>query len=168
MQIAECIYSNADNNLIPYVTTSNPNNQKYSLIFDKTNQSFFRNDRMKSIYKHKVFLKSKRQLPNLKKLLTKAKLSSTQEKKFKVTKCNEPRCGLCKHIKEGPSFSFKGKTFTVNADMNYTVKNVIYVIECRGCEKYYIGETNNLRKRTTLHNQHISHKELRMIPLSGI
>ena len=114
---------------------------------------------MKSIYKHKVFLKSKRHSPNLKKLLTKAK--------FKVTKCNGPRCGLCKHIKEGPSFSFKGKTFTVNADMNCTVKNVIFVIECRGCEKYYIGETNNLRKRTMLHNQHFRHKELRMIPLSG-
>ena len=117
---------------------------------------------MKSIYIHKVFLKSKRQSPNLKKLLTKAKFSSTQKQKFKVTKCNEPRCGLCKHIKEGPTFSFEGKTFTVNADMNCTVKNVIYVIECRGC-----GKTNNLRKRTTLHNQHIRHKELRMIPLSG-
>ena len=61
--------------------------------------------------------------------------------------------------KEGPAFSFKGKTFTVNADMNCTVKNVIYVIECCGCEKYYIGETNNLRKRTMLYNQHIRHEE---------
>ena len=58
-------------------------------------------------------------------------------------------------------------TFTVNADMNCTVKNVMYVIECRGCEKYYIGETNNRRKRTTLHHQHIRHEKLRMIPLSG-
>ena len=32
-----------------------------------------------------------------------------------------------------------------------TVKNVIHVIECRGCNKYCIGETNNLRKRTTLY-----------------
>ena len=47
------------------------------------------------------------------------------------------------------------------------VKNVIYVIECRGCQKYYIGETNNLRNRTTLHNQHIRHENLRMIPVSG-
>ena len=51
--------------------------------------------------------------------------------------------------------------------MNCTVKKVIYVTECRGCEKYSIGETNNLRKRTTLHNQHIRHEELRMVPLSG-
>ena len=31
----------------------------------------------------------------------------------------------------------------------------------------YIGETNNLRNRTTLHNQHIRHEALRKIPLSG-
>ena len=40
-------------------------------------------------------------------------------------------------------------------------------VECRGCSKYYIGETNNLRKRVTLHNQHIRHENLRMIPVSG-
>ena len=51
--------------------------------------------------------------------------------------------------------------------MSCTVKNVVYVIECRGCGEYYIGETNNLRKRTTLHNQHIRHENLRMIPVSG-
>ena len=47
------------------------------------------------------------------------------------------------------------------------VKNAIYVIECLGCNKYYIGETNDLRKRTTLDNQHMGRKSLHMIPLSG-
>ena len=56
---------------------------------------------------------------------------------------------------------------TVNCDMTCTVKNVMYVIECRGCNKYYIGETNNLSKKITLHNQHIRHENLRMILLSG-
>ena len=36
-----------------------------------------------------------------------------------------------------------------------------------GCNKHYIGETNNLRKRTTLHNQHIRHEHLRMIPITS-
>ena len=67
-------------------------------------------------------------------------------------------------MKEGSTFNFKGENFIVNADMSCTVKNVKYVIECRGCGNYYIGETNNLRKRTTLHNQHIRHENLRMIP----
>ena len=51
--------------------------------------------------------------------------------------------------------------------MSCTVKKVIYVIECRGCGEYYKGETNDLRKRTTLHNQDIRHENLRMIPVSG-
>ena len=38
---------------------------------------------------------------------------------------------------------------------------------CRGCDEQYIGETNNLRNRTTIHNQHIRHEALRKIPLSG-
>ena len=51
--------------------------------------------------------------------------------------------------------------------MTCTVKNVIYVTKCRGCRKYYIGESNNLRNGTTLHNQHIRHENLRMISISG-
>ena len=74
---------------------------------------------------------------------------------FEVTKCKEPRWGLCKYIKEGSTFSFKGESFNVNSDMTCTVNNVIYATACRGCRDYYIGETNNLRNRTILHNQHI-------------
>ena len=44
---------------------------------------------------------------------------------------------------------------------------VIYMIQCRGCDEQYIGETVNLRNRITLHNQHIRHAELRKIPVSG-
>ena len=52
--------------------------------------------------------------------------------------------------------------------MSCTVKDVIYVIECRGCGEYYIGETNNLQnKGTKLHNQHIRHENLRMILVNG-
>ena len=51
--------------------------------------------------------------------------------------------------------------------MSCIAKNVIYVIQCRGCDEQCIGKTNNLRNRTTLHNQHIRHEALRKIPLSG-
>ena len=83
-----------------------------------------------------------------------------------MTNCKKPRYGLCKYLKEGSSFNFKGKQFNVNAYMTCTVKNVIYGTECRGCRKYYVGDTNNLRNRTTIHNQHITHEHLRMIPIS--
>ena len=47
------------------------------------------------------------------------------------------------------------------------VKNVIYVIKCRGCWENYIGETTNLRHRMTVHNQQIRDLGTRKIPLSA-
>ena len=125
-----------------------------------------RNHELHETFKDKVFLKSKRQPPNLKRLLTKARFTKKPQEDYKVSKCNEPRCGLCKYISEGPSANFKGKVFKVNDDMSCKSKHVIYVL-CRGCNEQYIGETVDLRNRITLHNQHIMHAELRKIPVSG-
>ena len=156
-----------DNNCIPYVTTFNPHDPEIYPEIQKNKSLLLRNDRMKSIFACKTFLKSKRQPPNLKKLLTRAKFTTHTNQTYEVTKCKEPRCGLCKYIKEGSSFKFKGETFFIHSNMSCTVKHVINVIECRGCGKYYIGETNNLRNRVTLHNQHTRHEQLRKIPVSG-
>ena len=156
-----------DSNLIPYVTTFNPHNPEVYPDIEKNKSLLLKEEKMKTIFSSKSFLKSKRQSPNLKKILTKAKFSKHSEMHFEVTKCNEPRCGLCKYLKEGSTFDFKGQKFSVTSNMDCTVRNVIYVIKCRRCEKYYIGETTNLRNRVTLHNQHIRHENLRMIPVSG-
>lgn len=71
-------------------------------------------------------------------------------------------------FKEGSTFSIKAKNFSFNADMSCTVKNVICITECRGCQKLYIHvrETNSLSKRTTLHNQHIRHENLGLSPVN--
>ena len=51
--------------------------------------------------------------------------------------------------------------------MDCTSKNLIYCIQCEGCEKNYIGQTGDqLRNRMTIHRQQISHPELRQIGLS--
>ena len=50
-----------------------------------------------------------------------------------MTKCHRDNCGLCKLMSEENHFTFAKKTFTVNATMLCDVKNVIYVIQCRGC-----------------------------------
>ena len=51
--------------------------------------------------------------------------------------------------------------------MSCDVKNVIYVMKCRGCGEEYIGETGNfLRKRITVHNQHIRDPKTRMLKMS--
>ena len=108
-----------ENSLIPYVTTFNPHNPE---IYPEI---CLRDEKLKTLFSKKTLLKSKRQPPNLKKLLTEAKFSNKNETKFTVTKCKEPRCGLCKYLKEGSSLNFKEKQFNVNSDMTCTVKNVI-------------------------------------------
>ena len=55
----------------------------------------------------------------------------------------------------------------MNDDLSCKSKNVIYVIQCRGCNEQYIDETVNFRNRITLRTQHIRHAELRKIPVSG-
>ena len=51
--------------------------------------------------------------------------------------------------------------------MSCNVKNVIYIMKCRGCGDEYIGETGTfLRKQITVHNQHIRDKKTRMLKVS--
>ena len=51
--------------------------------------------------------------------------------------------------------------------MSCDVKNVIYVLECNGCNEYYIGQTGDkLRSRRTVHAQQIRDPSIRQLPLS--
>lgn len=47
---------------------------------------------------------------------------------------------MCLYLREGSLFEFNNKEFMVNLDMMCFIKNLIYVIICVGCGKYYIGE----------------------------
>lgn len=50
----------------------------------------------------------------LKKLLTRVKFTLT-EKRFWVSKCEDPRCGTCAYFQTGQTISFKNSTvFEVN------------------------------------------------------
>ena len=122
---------------------------------------------MRKILSNYKFIKSKRQPYNLKRLLTKAKFTSNYI--CEVRKCTKPNCGLCIHLLEGNSFQFNcGMKSKVHEDMTCEVKNVIYVMKCRGCGEEYIGETGNfLRKRVTIHNQQIRDPRTRMLRVSG-
>ena len=74
-------------------------------------------------------------------------------------------CGLCKHLQDEKTFTCtNNKTFTVSASMSCDVNNIIYVITGSGCNLNYMGETNNLRHRTTVHNQQIREINTRKFP----
>ena len=122
---------------------------------------------MHTILSNHEIINSRRQAPNLKKLLTKAKFSEMEEPQKKVTKCLRPNCGVCVHLIEGHQYTFRcGKTFIVKSDISCLAQNIIYSLICRGCSKEYIGQSSNLRKRMTVHRQQISHEEVRLLKVS--
>lgn len=154
-------------NITPFISTFNPKNREVFGIL-KTNMDIFNQDeRMKNIMENTKIIKGKRQLPNLRRILINSEFRENNTQPC-VSKCNEPRCGLCKNIIEGTSLQLKQKTFHVREDMNCTVQNVLYVLVCNGCKEYYIGQTGDkLRNRKTVHEQQIRDPSTRQMPLSA-
>ena len=81
--------------------------------------------------------------------------------------------GVCeetgsKLILERNYFTFNcGTRFKIHEDMSCYLKNVIYVMKCRGCGEEYIGKTGNfLYKRFTVHNQHLRDPKTRMLKVN--
>nr|XP_022299146.1 uncharacterized protein LOC111107980 [Crassostrea virginica] len=144
-------------NVIPYVSTHNPQNPEiYNVI--RNNLPILEEDPdMKKILDNSQVIKSKRQSPNLKKILTRAFFSSQTQEVPTVKRCNKPRCGTCPYIAGGSDFHFKnGSKFTIKTSMSCTSSNLIYVIICAGCGENYIGQTGDtLRHRMTVHRQQI-------------
>ena len=62
--------------------------------------------------------------------------------------------GRCTLYTPGPDQL--GKIFFVKETMSCDVKDVIYALQCNGCQEYYIGQTGDkLRSRRTVHAQQI-------------
>ena len=147
-------------NIIPLINTHNPLNPKVFEIIRADIDILRRDTDMKAVLENTSFINSKRQPPNLKTLLTRAKFSENT-RTGKVSKCNRGNCGLCKHLIEASEYTFKcGITKKLKYDMTCTVKNVIYVLICDGCGYEYIGESGNLRARMRVHRQQSTYPEL--------
>ena len=129
----------------------------------KNNMHILTNDQtMREALSTSKIIKSKRQPPNLKRLITKAKFAE-----MKIKKCNRLNCALCESIEEGNCYNFNSEVFYVNETMSCDVKNVMYAIKCNGCKELYIGQTvDKLRTRRTIHAQQIRDPSTRQIPLS--
>ena len=72
---------------------------------------------------------SKRQPPDLKKLLTKVEFSN---KKVAFKKCQDSRCECCKSLLLSKKYTFENvnKTFALKTPMSCNSFNVIYVVIC--------------------------------------
>ena len=88
---------------------------------------------------------------------------------FCVTKCGKARCKTCSIIiQRRHSHIINERIVYFNANMNCCSKNVIYVLFCKNCEEYYVGETNmTLNLRVNLHRQHINNPQYSFLHVSS-
>ena len=148
------VRQNPDENVETYVSTFNPKNPElFGTILDNL-KILHEDQKMNNILQTNTIIKSKRQPQNLKRLLTRAKFDDIVQI-ASINKCNRANCGLCKCIIVGNSFTFKcGKTFHVTTNMGCEAINLIYVMQCTGCDEEYKGETgDSLWHRMTVHRQ---------------
>ena len=90
--------------ILPFISNHNPKNKEVFGIIKHNMDVLTSDETMSKILSETKIVKCKRQLPNLKRLLTKSEFNESRTS-AKVTRCNEPRCGLCKHLIEGSTIT---------------------------------------------------------------
>ena len=147
-----------ENTNIPFITTHNPNNKFNKNKFINCMKNI-QHPNMKSAFKEKNILMTTRQPPNLRKKLVRAKFELNPTPKTPKIVGLFP-CKGCKYHKNGyikPCTQFKfwnGKKEVYWKYRRYFTcdsKNIIYILICNNCNKFYIGQTQCLKQRTSKH-----------------
>ena len=147
-------------NSLPFITTYNPNNPNLYAMIDKSVECLKRNK--VDGFENLRVIKSKRQAPNLEKILTKAEFS---QKQVGVFKCPDKRCECCASLLLGNSYTFKNvdKTFNLKAHFSCDSSNLFYIVICPTYGEEYTGETGfgktKFRDRLRVYRQHIRQPE---------
>ena len=153
---------------LTFVSTFNKRNPK---IFPEIYKHFQtlqeENETFKQISLETKFIKSERQPRNMKQILTSAKFETQTTRGVK--KCNKKKCNLCKILIEGDSYKIPSqqRIFKIKSNLTCSSENVIYILECANCEKFYLGATTmEFNKRINLHRSQITHEEYRVLQVS--
>ena len=114
----------------------------------------FSSHQLRPIFGDCRIINSQREPPSLGSLLQHSRFDgSLTVERGGVKKCGISGCACCEDILEVSSFFFvnSGIDFEIKVPMTCTVRNVIYLLQCKGCNKTYIGETVNFRNRMSSH-----------------
>lgn len=139
-------------NLLPFVSKFSPNDGDFFRVIKQNIKYLNGSGRMKRVMSDAKLIKSTRQPPNLKQLLTRSSFKSKGP--FKVSRCTDRRCMICQdNLVTGTEYQFPNSStpFKFNCNMDCNTKNCIYVMTCLGCNSFYIGETDSFRPRVNNH-----------------
>ena len=152
--------------IIPFVSTHNPNNPNIFPIIRQTFEKFQHSKTMPNMFYGKKLIKCMHQAPNLERLLCKSKFMPVEEH-FQVNSCGK-NCVCCPYLLKASSYLFKrvNKVFFLKNNFNCESKNLIYVVICQECQEEYIGETGCLVKEgISVYRQHIRQPQYQQIKL---
>ena len=151
-----------EGDVIVFTTTHNPsqvyNRKQITGVFENLSS-----DSMKKTFKDSRVVLGTRQPKSLRQHLIRSKF--TRSKIVRVTRTGLYYCRGCKYHRIGYVQSCKGFTFGKDSQYKWEYKrsftcnsrNVIYILVCKRCWKFYIGETKNLKPRTRKHISDIKH-----------
>ena len=92
--------------ILPYVSTYFPNDTEMFGILKGISHILTNDQTMREALSTSKIIKSKRQHPNLKKIVTKAKFADqASQATHKVFRCKRPNCALCNYLAEGQVFN---------------------------------------------------------------
>ena len=106
--------------------------------------------------------------PNLKNKLIKSKLApkpSNRPKREKhgMKKCRRSRCETCDFVKEGKfvKASATSTSAPINAEVDCTTENYIYLVNCRKCNLQYVGKSSQMfSTRMGQHRNYVTKKQI--------
>ena len=148
-----------DKNILSFVSTNNPNNPNIFNTIKLSIDQIKGSSRLKDILDNTKLIHSKRQPPNLERILCNSKYINKNN--FGVKKCGK-NCVCCTYLMEIKSHKFNNQnsSFDIRNEFNCNSSNIIYAIICPGCNEEYIGQTSRtLKERLCLYRQHILHPE---------
>ena len=157
-----------DTKVLPFVFTHNPSNPSVVNLVHSTMDILHSDTRMNKVLKPYKLITSRRQPPNLRHILTRAKFT-TLSNDGSSGQCKDKRCGTCPFILSTASIIIKstGQNFVIKTNMDCKSRNVLYLITCNGCGEQYVGKTHDtLNARVRVHKQHINNPIYRKLGMS--
>ena len=147
------------NDRVPMVTTYHPALRDLNGILRKHLPILHANKRLADVFKDPP-MASFRRPRNLKDMVVRTRLDNPLPNGgFKT--CSNLRCQLCQYSSDTETFSspVTGRSYRILGNFTCKTNNCVYLINCDVCQKQYVGETTDLRKRVNNHRSSIRTKK---------
>ena len=141
-------------NRVPFVITFHPRLRKLGSVLHKYFYLLQSNERLKKAFTEPPMVAFRR-LKNLKDSLVHSSLREEMQKQDSH-KCMASRCKCCQSLVESKSFGINGKNHVTLNGGSCKSSNLIYTVQCKKCNLFYVGEMGmKLHERLNQHRHSI-------------